>query len=352
MGTISTIAVYGLGQFGFALAHHLGKTHSDDASITIKGTDYDKEVVEKVQAEREQPYHFDGFKISKKVEVVSGIDELLEDTDLLIMAVPAQRMRESLERIKSEIHKNIVILNVAKALERDTNLTMSKIGWEVLEGIEYGYTPTALSGGMKASEFIKGYPLGADLACEDLAIAAQVRDLFLNHELGNLRIYTTTDLGGVEYAGAAKNVYSIAAGLSDGLGYPPGTKSFLVSRAAKEGVRIGEVVASDPSTFSIGSQCWGGDLMLSCFGTTRNRQFGEHIGSGNMTSEEALRQMEEVEHMTVEGYATTAALHDLGMQKGLDLPIIDGVHAILYDGKDPKRAVQDLMNRTQKQVGE
>jgi glycerol-3-phosphate dehydrogenase (NAD(P)+) len=164
-----------------------------------------------------------------------------------------------------------------------------------------------------------------------------------------LRIYANEDIIGVEYAGALKNVVSIAAGISDGLLNPWGTKTLLISRASAEISRLALKLGAQPHTFSAYGQAWCNDLWMSCTGNTRNRYFGELVGQ-SLSVKEAIKVMSH-ERKLVEGYYTTKAAYDLAKEHGVDAPIINAVYGVLYLDREPRDSMNDLMSRSPKFLG-
>ena len=193
-----------------------------------------------------------------------------------------------------------------------------------------------LSGPSFAREVALGIPTAVVCASESDGIARTVQGFFHRPEF---RIYRSTDILGVEYGGALKNIIAIAAGVSDGLGYGDNTKASLVTRALSEMRRLGVACGAQPETFAGLSGL--GDLMLTCFSKqSRNRDLGERLGRG-----EAIAVIQASHPKLAEGYPTTRSAHQLAQRKKVPTPIIDEVHALLYEGKEPKRAVRDLISR-------
>jgi glycerol-3-phosphate dehydrogenase (NAD(P)+) len=222
------------------------------------------------------------------------------------------------------------VVSVAKGL-RDGK-RMSVIAAEQL------HHPAAavLSGPSHAEEVALGTPTAVVIACEDVARAEEVQALF-NSPL--FRVYTSTDPNGVEVGAAMKNVIAIAAGISDGIGYGDNAKASLVTRGLAEMMRLGTALGGQASTFSGLSGI--GDLMVTCGSRhSRNRGFGERLGKGQ-TKDEIIASMKQV----AEGVWNAATIHEIGQNLGLELPITDQVYQILYEGKDAKQAVNDLLSR-------
>ena len=194
----------------------------------------------------------------------------------------------------------------------------------------------ALSGPSFAREVALGIPTSVVCACESDGTAKTVQGLFHRPEF---RIYRNTDILGVEYGGALKNVIAVGAGVGDGLGYGDNTKAGLVSRALSEMRRLGVACGAKPETFNGLSGM--GDLMLTCFSKqSRNRDLGERIGRG-----ETMAEIQASHPKLAEGYPTARSAQRLAKEKNVPTPIIDEVFAMLYEGKNPKQAVRDLISR-------
>jgi glycerol-3-phosphate dehydrogenase (NAD(P)+) len=194
----------------------------------------------------------------------------------------------------------------------------------------------ALSGPSFAREVALGIPTTVVCASENPVTATRVQGLFHRPEF---RIYRSTDILGVEYGGALKNVIAVGAGVSDGLGYGDNTKAGLVTRALSEMRRLGVACGAQAETFSGLSGL--GDLMLTCFSRqSRNRDLGERLGGG-----ESMETIQASHPKLAEGYPTARSAHRLAKDKKVPTPIMDEVHAMLYEGKEPKKAVRDLISR-------
>jgi glycerol-3-phosphate dehydrogenase (NAD(P)+) len=249
--------------------------------------------------------------------------------ECVVLAVPSQAFREVSEKLKG--HPGIFV-SVTKGIEFETGETMSRI----LREIAPANRVAALSGPSFAREVALGIPTTVVCACESDGTAKTVQGLFHRPEF---RIYRSTDILGVEYGGALKNVIAVGAGVSDGLGYGDNTKAGLVTRALSEMRRLGVACGAQVETFSGLSGL--GDLMLTCFSKqSRNRDLGERLGRG-----ESIEQIQASHPKLAEGYPTARSAHRLAKEKNVPTPIIDEVHAMLYEGKNPKQAVRDLISR-------
>jgi glycerol-3-phosphate dehydrogenase (NAD(P)+) len=248
-----------------------------------------------------------------------------------VLAVPSEAFRSVAAKLKG--HPGIFV-SVTKGIEFETGETMSRI----LREHAPANRVVALSGPSFAREVALGIPTTVVCACENDGTAKTVQGLFHRPEF---RIYRSTDILGVEYGGALKNIIAIAAGVSDGLGYGDNTKAGLVTRALSEMRRLGVACGGQPETFSGLSGL--GDLMLTCFSKqSRNRELGERLGRG-----ETISAIQSSHPKLAEGYPTARSAHRLAREKKVPTPIIDEVHAMLYENKSPKQAVRDLISRAE-----
>jgi glycerol-3-phosphate dehydrogenase (NAD(P)+) len=223
-------------------------------------------------------------------------------------------------------------VSVTKGIEYDTGLTMCGVLSETAPGARCA----ALSGPTFAIEVARGIPTAIVAASKDLPTVAEVQRLF---SCPTFRVYTSTDLLGVELGGALKNVIAIAAGVCDGLGFGDNSKAALVTRAIAEIRRLGVACGAQVDTFTGLSGL--GDLMVTCFSRhSRNRAFGERVGRGESATEIAAGM-----HAVAEGYPTARSARRLARKHDVITPVIDEVYAMLYEGKDVARAVRDLMSR-------
>lgn len=293
-------AVYGLGQFGYAFLKRLETNLS--GKHTIYGFDTNAGVVNKLIKERSHPYLYPSHRISGYIHVTYTPEEALKDADIVIVAVPSHNTRTVLTPINNYAKNDVVLLNTAKALDYETGKRLSKLFKENLK-IPYRYA--LFAGGTIAKDLFNSELLGATIASEHEEAARLLKQML---QSDNLKIDTSTDLAGVEYASAFKNVISILAGIVCGLGLSFGSETYILSKAAAEVERlIIQELGGKKETFAIGSQCWGNDMFMSAMGKTRNREFGILVGKG-MTTDEALAKMEK-EKKTVEGINTLRAIN-------------------------------------------
>jgi len=333
------ITIYGSGTFGFVLARHFGnKFLNKEHEVWFYGRN--EKLIKVIQKRRVHPLHFPNTNLPQNVVITFDRPKAVEDTNLIVLAVSAQSVRYAIQDIRKYITNDLIFLNAAKGLELGTNLRLSQVIEQELKNIDYNYKIAVFSGGTIASEMIEDAALGAEIACTDRATARYLQELMSNRFL---RIYANTDIIGVEYAGSIKNVISTGAGISQGLKNPYGSETLLISRASAEAKRLAVKLGAKPYTFSAESQAWCNDLWMSCTGNTRNRYFGELIGSGYSVKQalEILRK----EHKIAEGYPTAKVVYHLAKEHNIEIPVMEKIYEILYQDKEPKKAMVELMTR-------
>jgi glycerol-3-phosphate dehydrogenase (NAD(P)+) len=276
-----------------------------------------------------------GVPIPPEINLTCDLGEATARADLLISAVPTVHLRGCLERVTGVVAPEVPVLSLAKGLENVTFCRPTEIIVQVL-----GPRPLAvLSGPSHAEEVSRGLPTTVVAASDDLALARWVQQRF---STDRFRVYTNLDVVGVELAGALKNVIGIAAGISDGLGFGDNAKAALLTRGLVEMARFGVALGAELQTF------WGlagmGDLITTCMSRHgRNRAVGERLAKGE-TMAEILASMT----MVAEGVYTARSVHDKAGKMGILMPITAEIHRVLYEGKDPLTAVNDLMLREPK----
>ena len=267
---------------------------------------------------------------------VSGDMECLREAKLVVFAPPSYAMRSISAQAAPYLNDDAILVTVSKGVERDTNLRMSEI---IRETTRDKCKVVALSGPSHAEEVAEHMPTGCVAACEDEAAARLVQDAFMNEVF---RVYTSTDIVGVELSGALKNVVALSCGICDGMGYQDNTKALLMTRAMAELARLGEALGGDRRTF--GGLAGMGDLIVTCTSMhSRNRRAGILIGQG-LTPKEAMEQVGAV----VEGYYAAESVKQLAERKGVELPICRCAYEVLYQGKRIQDVTLELMTRSKK----
>ena len=266
----------------------------------------------------------------------SDTDAALDGADLVVFATPAQRLRENLPKLKPHVRPDTVFLSAIKGLERDTGLPMTQVLQAELPEAAGGRA-VVLSGPNLSREVVEDKPSSAVVACTDASVAEWVQELY---NTPTFRVYTSDDVVGVELGGALKNAITIAAGISDGLGYGANSKAALVTRGLAEVTRLGVACGAKPLTLSGLSGL--GDMAASSFSDlSRNRYVGEQVGQGRPL-EEVLEGMVHV----AEGVDTIRAALLLAERHGIEMPITEITSRILFDGVDPREATSRLLSRT------
>jgi len=317
------VIMLGAGAWGTALAKVL---HENGNGVTL--WDIDTALLDEIRRGRSERY-LPGVPLPTDWKVEVDFKKAVGGAECVVMAVPSNVFRQVAIKLKGH---PAILVSVTKGIEFETGETMSRILCEQAPANRVA----VLSGPSFAREVALGIPTAVVCASESDGMARTVQGLFHRPEF---RIYRSADILGVEYGGALKNIIAIAAGVSDGLGYGDNTKASLVTRALSEMRRLGVACGAQPETFAGLSGL--GDLMLTCFSKqSRNRDLGERLGRG-----EAIAAIQASHPKLAEGYPTTRSAHQLAQRKKVPTPIIDEVHALLYEGKEPKRAVRDLISR-------
>ena len=318
------ITVLGAGAWGTALARLLAEAQN---RVTLWGHDPDH-LAEMGQSQRNERY-LPGVEISAAIRLEPVLRRAIAEAELVVVAVPSKAFREVTAELAGF---GGMIVSVTKGIEHDTGLTMCGILTETAPAAECA----TLSGPSFAIEVAQGIPTAIVAAAGDAGTAEKVQKLF---NRPTFRVYASTDRLGVELGGALKNVITIAAGIGDGLGFGDNAKAALVTRAIAEVRRLGVACGAQPETFTGLSGL--GDLVVTCFSRhSRNRAFGERVGKGEAPGHIAASMAG-----VAEGYPTTASARQLAQQKGVITPVIDETYAMLYEGKDVRQAVRDLMTR-------
>ena len=327
------ISVLGAGSWGTTLAILLAeKSHA----VTLWS--FLEKDAETILRTRQNPDFLPGIDIPESIQITSDLGAAMERRDLIVVAIPSQFIRSALKRFRDMSFDNVILVNVAKGIENGTLMTMSEMLHDTLPGLTPDRIAT-LSGPSHAEEVSRRIPTTVVVASTSLATARAVQPVFM---MPYFRVYASDDLRGVELGGALKNVIAIAAGIVDGADLGDNTKAALMTRGIAEIARIGVALGARNHTFAGLSGI--GDLMVTCMSRhSRNRHIGVEIGRGRKLPD-ILAEMV----MVAEGVATTQSAYDLAARVGVEVPIIDQVHRILFEGKDPLKACHDLMTRDPK----
>jgi glycerol-3-phosphate dehydrogenase (NAD(P)+) len=280
-----------------------------------------------------------GTVLPSTLTATSSLKTAATHGKIIVMAVPTKGIREVCRDLKEWIQEPIIFIHVSKGIEPDSLKRISEVMREeipahLIEEI------VVLSGPSHAEEVVLKHPTTVTAACEEIHYAEKVQDLFMN---GNFRVYTNSDVIGVEIGGALKNIIALGAGISDGLGYGDNAKAALITRGLAEIARLGTKMGANPLTFS--GLTGIGDLIVTCTSVhSRNWRAGNLLGKG-MKLDEVLDQM----GMVVEGVRTTKAAYQLSKFHDVPMPITSALYAVLFEQVNPKTAVDQLMDRVKKQ---
>jgi glycerol-3-phosphate dehydrogenase (NAD(P)+) len=326
------IAVLGAGNWGTTLAVLLaGNGHR------VRLWEFRQAAALQIAADRENKEFLPGIAIPHEVAVTSDLAAAMQEVDLCVLAVPSHALRAVCGQVGPLLTEGDLLLSVIKGLEQGTLLRMSEVIRQALG--RKADRLAALSGPNIAWEIARGMPSTSVVAATDPRTAEQVRDILMAPQF---RVYTGTDLVGLELGGALKNVIAIASGIVQGLGLGANAQGALLTRGLAEMARLGTALGARAETFAGLSGM--GDLVTTCASPhSRNRTVGERIGKG-----EKLADILASLAMVAEGVTTTEAACRLAARRGVELPIAGQMREVLFGGKDPRRAVADLMTREPK----
>ena len=318
------VTVLGAGAWGTALARLL---HKNQHAVRLWG--HNPACLEEIRRSGRNDRYLPGIQLPPEIKLASDLARAISDAEIIVAAIPSKAFREVTEQLTEF---NGTVVSVTKGIEYTTGLTMCGVLAETVPKAR----AAALSGPTFALEVAKGIPTAIVAASADAATATAVQELFHRPEF---RVYTSPDLPGVELGGALKNVIAIAAGVCDGLGFGDNSKAALITRAMAEVRRLGIACGAHAETFNGLSGL--GDLTVTCFSKlSRNRGFGERLGKGEKLAD-ILGGMVAV----AEGYPTARSAWQLAQKNKVITPVIDEVYLMLYEGKDYRQGVRDLMSR-------
>lgn len=326
---MSYISVIGAGSWGTTLAHLLAEK---DYDVTLWA--FEKNIADEINRTHTNSTYLPGESLSPNIKATNDLKHAVGRTRYILNVVPTQFTRIVFKEAADFIPEDSVIISASKGIEQGTLLTVSSILQDLTKR-----NIAVLSGPSFAKEVIRKHPTAVTLAAEDQAMCQILQEIFNS---GYFRVYTHTDVAGVELGGALKNVIAIASGISDGLGLGHNARAALITRGLAEIVRLGKEMGADQTTFSGLSGL--GDLVLTCTGPlSRNYTVGVNLGKG-MTLRDILSSTKSV----AEGIATSMSAYELSKKYNVEMPIIEQVFEVIYKDKNPAAAVKILMNRTLK----
>ena len=321
------VAILGSGAWGTTLGQVL---IDSGQQVLIWGRN--KKVVREINRRHSNRRFLKGIDLPKELKATTDIKAVLEFADVIVLAIPAQTLRENLESWKGFFPANLPIISTLKGIEVETQLRMTEIAQEILGADKSRFG--LITGPNLANEIITRQPAGAVVASENPEIIKIMQEIFSTNYF---RIYPSTDLIGCEFAGAAKSVIALAVGIAVGMGYGENTQGLMITRGLSEVARLGEAYGANPLTF-LGLACIG-DLVASAQSPlSRNRSFGEVLGkSGSIVK--ARAQVVK----TVEGVYSAGAMLELAHRVGVEAPIIEAVSDVVAGTLTPKDAMANLM---------
>jgi glycerol-3-phosphate dehydrogenase (NAD(P)+) len=327
---MANVGILGAGSWGTALSVLLS-----DNGHQVTVWSIDKEEVKMLQQEREHKAKLPGVKLPESMRITNSLEEGIIGKDFLVLAVPSPFTRATAKKMCPYVKEDQIIVDVAKGIEETTLLTLSRqIEQEIPQA-----DVAVLSGPSHAEEVGRKLPTTCVIGAKSKQTALYLQSMFISRVF---RVYISPDILGIELGGSLKNVIALAAGIADGLGYGDNTKAALITRGIAEiarlGVRMGGKIESFTGLTGIG------DLIVTCASVhSRNRKAGYLIGQGR-TMQEACEEVK----MVVEGVYSAKAAKKLAERYEVSMPIVEQVNAVLFEGKDPAQAVDELMQRASK----
>lgn len=327
------IAVVGAGSWGTALANLLAKKGLD----TIVWS-YEADVASAIRQEHRNPTYLSEIVLDPRLRATDSIAEAVTGAGVVVSVSPSHVVRGVMSQAAPHIQADALLVSASKGIEEKSLLTMDGVLAEVF-GEDRSARMAFLSGPSFALEVALEYPTAVTMASRELAAAQEAQELF---QTDYFRVYTNPDVAGVELGGALKNVIAIAAGVVDGLGFGHNTRAALITRGLAEITRLGVALGADPLTLA--GLAGMGDLILTCTGQlSRNHAVGVELGRGRPI-DDILAGMT----MVAEGVRTARAARALAARAGIEMPIVEEAYALLYEGRGPREAVENLMLREPK----
>jgi glycerol-3-phosphate dehydrogenase (NAD(P)+) len=335
---MSRIAILGSGAWGTAIALSLNRRGGHELTLWAHSHEFAKEIVDA----GENTLFLPGFPIPAGVSV-TGEEAAVGEAEIVVSVIPSEFLRAALTRLRPHLHTGQIIVSATKGVEDHSLLRMSQVIAECLmeTGAGLKLPIGAFSGPSFAQEVAQGQPTAITVAFEDKAIAARIQAELASE---TLRLYTSTDVIGVEMGGALKNVIAIAAGVADGVGLRHNSIAALMTRGIAEITRL--AVACGGRRETLAGLSGVGDLVLTCTGSlSRNRTVGQELGRGRKLAE----ILAGLDGKVAEGVLTTRAALGLARRQKVEMPITEQMELILNEGKNPREAIRDLMLRPGKE---
>jgi glycerol-3-phosphate dehydrogenase (NAD(P)+) len=327
---MARISVLGAGSWGIALAVMLDKNGHEVEVWSHRQSQVDQ------MNDTHTSDKIKGVKLPESMEFTANIESAAKSADVILFSVPSKATRETAEKVKDFVNSNQIFITVTKGIEEDTLYTQTEILEDVLGADK---KICVLSGPSHAEEVVVFKPTLVVAGSTDRQTALFVQNLFMNKYF---RVYSSPDVKGIEVGAALKNVIALAAGMSDGLGFGDNAKAALITRGIKEISELAVAMGGQAETLS--GLTGVGDLIVTCSSMhSRNRMAGFYIGQG-MSKDEAMEKVA----MVVEGVYSAKAAKKLADKYNIEMPIVEIVNAVLFDGMDVKAAGYELMTRSKK----
>jgi glycerol-3-phosphate dehydrogenase (NAD(P)+) len=330
---VKKIAILGGGSWGTALAIALTRSRREHSLALWV---HDANLTARMRDSRENSVYLPGFEIPRRIEITNDLKKAVRDAAVVIGVMPAAHAREIYAAALPHALPGVIVASATKGIEQHSLLRMSQVIADVSSQQKVAVGVATLSGPSFALEVARGDPTAIAVASQSAEAAAELQEQFSG---ASLRLYTNEDVIGVELGGALKNIIAIAAGVCAGLGFGSNTIATLTTRGLAEMTRLSLALGGRRETLA--GLAGMGDLVLTCTGQlSRNRALGEELGRGR-----ALEEIQASTRMVAEGVGTTAAAYELARESGVEMPITEQVHALLYEGRAPRDAIRDLMER-------
>jgi glycerol-3-phosphate dehydrogenase (NAD(P)+) len=327
------VAVVGAGSWGTALANLLARK-----GVPVTLWSHEADVAEGIEREHRNPRYLAEVALDPRLRATPEMAEAVDGAEVVVSVSPSHVVRPVMAQAARSMRADALVVSASKGIETDSLRTMDGVLEDVLPR-EAALGATYLSGPSFALEVGLGQPTAVTIASRSARAAERAQELF---QTDYFRVYTSSDVAGVELGGSLKNVIAIAAGVVEGLGFGSNTRAALITRGLAEITRLGVDLGANPLTFA--GLAGMGDLILTCTGAlSRNRSVGLELGQGR-SLEEILAGMTQV----AEGVRTARSAHDLALRRGIEMPIVHAVHAVLFEGLDPRAGVERLMLREPK----
>ncbi len=331
-----TIAIIGGGSWGTALVLAFARSRTPHkVRLWVR----ERDLAARMRKSRENDLFLPGFKLPKDTLITGDLREAASGADIIASVVPSQFLGRVWRELREHVDSKALILSATKGLELETLARPSEVILQAA-GSALASRLAAVSGPSFAREVAAGLPTAAVVASSNEALARELQAELAGPEL---RLYTNSDIIGVEIGGAVKNVIAIAAGVSDGLELGNNARAALITRGLAEITRL--TLACGGQRETLAGLAGLGDLVLTCTGSlSRNRTVGLELGRGKK-----LKRILAGKHMVAEGVETTRATRALGRKLGVELPITEQMYRMLFEGQEPRAAVRELMERTLRQ---